>query len=95
MNKITPYLQKLLETFKRYVFVICVVLFGGLYGTLIYTAGQQAALEPSESEITEKYKAAARPKLDEDTVNKLESLESTNVDVQAIFDEARQNPFNE
>lgn len=95
MNKLTPQLQKLLEGLKRYAFIICFIVFGGMYGYIIFTAGQQAQIEPSESSVNDKYKAASRPKLDEDTARKLKSLESSNIEVKSIFDEARKNPFSE
>lgn len=95
MEKLLPYAQKITGLLKRYAVVLCTIVFGAMYGYLVYTAGQQAELQPSETAVNEAYKGAARPRLDAGVAQQLEQLEASNVEVQAIFNEARNNPFSE
>lgn len=95
MQKYLPQLQKAAGILRRYLVLICIVGFGTMYGFLIMTAGKQAELEPSQSQIQNAYKKVARPKIDESAANKLRELESRNIEIQSIFEQARNNPFSE
>lgn len=94
-QKIQPIIVKLTGAAKRYSIIIFIIIFGALYGYLVYTAGQQAELEPSQKQISDAYTGISRPQLDAAIADKLRSLESSNVDVQTIFNDARNNPFSE
>ncbi len=95
MQRLQPLLQNILGFLKRYCVILCAIIFGAMYGYLVFTAGQQAELEPSETAINEAFKGTSRPKLDESAAEQLRQLESSNNDVQSIFNEARNNPFSE
>lgn len=95
MQKYLPLIQKYLGSIKRYAPIAIFVLVGATYGYLVLTASQQASIQPTEAEISERFTRSSRPRLDETAAAKLEQLEEQNVEVKAIFDEARQNPFAE
>jgi hypothetical protein len=95
MNKITPIIQKILLASKRYIVVICILIFGAMYAFLIYTSGKLASQTPSETKVNEKFQGVSRPKLDESIAQQLEELEDQNIEVRALFDDARENPFAE
>jgi hypothetical protein len=95
MKKITIQLQNMLAVLKRNVVLICFLIFGAMYGFLIYTSGQLAAKYPSEVKVNEQFQGASRPKLDESIARQLTELQDQNIEVKALFDEARQNPFAE
>jgi hypothetical protein len=95
MKNILLPLQKILGTFRQYIVILCIVIFGVMYGFLIYTSGKLASQTPSESKINEKFQGASRPKLDEAVADQLLELEDQNIEVKALFDEARENPFAE
>lgn len=88
-------LKKYITPLKRYGLVIAVAAIGATYGYLVLTAGQQADLRPSDQEIANELLGSTRPKLDDSSANKLLQLEAQNIEIQAIFNEARQNPFAE
>lgn len=88
-------LQKLVGTLQRYAIVICFVIFGAMYAYLIHASSQQTANQPSDTEINEKFQGAKRPKVDESAARTLQQLSDQNIEVQALFDEARNNPFDE
>lgn len=96
MKKYLPLLLKILAVFKRYAVIIVVTVFGALYGYLIYYAGQQAKLEPSQTDVNEAFKGSSRPRLDPAVAEQMRALqESPNTELRAIFDDARNNPFSE
>lgn len=95
MEKYLPLIRKYITPLKRYVAVISIAAIGAVYGYLVLTASQQANVRPSDDEVNNAYTKTSRPKLDDSAAKKLLQLESQNIDIQAIFDEARQNPFAE
>jgi hypothetical protein len=95
MQRIMPYLQKLVSLLKRNVVLICIVIFGSMYGFLIYTSSKVASQVPSESKVNEQFQGVSSPKVDEDVANQLLLLEDQNIEVKTLFDAARENPFAE
>lgn len=67
----------------------------GLIGFLVFRINQLATAEPSEALIEEKLQTVARPKLDQTVINRIQQLQDQNVEVRSLFDQARNNPFNE
>lgn len=92
-------LPKLLKPVKTYAeeygtfLIIFAVLI--LFGFVFYRIGYFNNLEPSEASIDEKLLTVQRPKIDKSIVEKLENLEQQNIQVQALFNQARENPFRE
>jgi Na+/H+ antiporter NhaC len=89
--KFVPFLQHL----RKYIVIIFIVAVSGLYAFLIIRTNQLAQSEPDDTAVTEKLQATARPKIDEETAQKLEQLEDQNIQIQSLFNEARSNPFSE
>lgn len=90
-NKIGPALIAL----KRYVvfaFIMTVLL---VYGFLIFRINTLASQVPDESAVAERLKTVQRPRIDQEAVEKIEQLEDQNVQVQSLFQQARDNPFVE
>lgn len=95
MKDLKSLLQKILIAAKRYAVMLCFIIFAAMYGYLAYASGQQAAQEPSEAEISERFKGVKRPKVDESAAATLQRLEDQSIEVQALFNDARSNPFAE
>jgi hypothetical protein len=93
--KLLAQVQDLVDIFKRYLIIITVAVFALLAGYLVLTATQLANEPPNAAAIEQQSKKVTRPKVDEKIVNTILSLEDRNVQVKAIFKNARQNPFNE
>lgn len=94
MKDAKKYLKKL-SVLKEHILFIFIILFAAMYGYVIYAATQNASREPKQADILEGYETVARPKLDEDVANQLLDLEEQNIEIKALFDEARNNPFVE
>ncbi len=86
-----PFLAK----FKRYVGIIFFVLVSAAYGFLIFRVNLLLNAEPTQLQIEEKLSGVKRPKVDQATVDKIQLLQDQNVEVRALFEAARTNPFHE
>lgn len=99
MNIASPQLTKSLKpiiTFiKKYMAVFFIVLGISVLGFLVYRVGQLATQEPSDELITEKSGENRPIRIDAKAVEQVQKLQSTNVEVQALFNQSRDNPFNE
>lgn len=90
-NKLLP----LLAAVRRYLILIFIVFFVGAYGFLVFRINALASSEPSDDAVAERLQSVKRPKIDQSAVDKIQQLEGQNIEVQTLFQEARQNPFSE
>lgn len=88
-------LSPALQWARRYNTLIFAISLMVIYGFLVFRINSLIASEPAEDAITEKLKTVQRPRLDQEAVQKMQDLEDQNVQVQTLFDEARNNPFAE
>lgn len=86
-----PYLKKI----QRYQAVLFIVLIVGLYSYLVWQISTAAQNEPTQSQIDEQLGTVKRLKVDSNSIQKIQQLEDQNVVVQSLFDEARNNPFQD
>ena len=90
-------LQAKLGSFGRKIGAYKVFLFflvvAALYGFIVWRINAFNNTAPSTSEQTAK--TVSQPRIDPATVAKLQSLQDNSVNVQTLFDSARQNPFQE
>jgi len=92
LSNITDQLQKVLQALYRHRVTIFVVVFVGIYVFLVTQISSYTQREPDASTGEQ---AIKRLKIDEASIEKLEDLEDQNVEVKALFEEARKNPFSE
>ena len=95
IKTILPYIKKMLakaRSYATFVFIIGILL---LYGFLVFQIGSLASKEPDDSSVSEQLNTLKRLKIDQETIDKIEQLEDQNVSVQALFKEARDNPFQD
>lgn len=90
-TKILPVLKGL----KKYVVFIFILVVLVIYGYLVFHINTLASQEPNDDAIAERLKTVQRPRIDEDALNKIQQLEDQNIQVQSLFQEARDNPFAE
>lgn len=84
-------LQKL-SKYSTIIFIITVLI---AYSFLIWRINNLNQAQPSDDAITEKLTITKLPKIDQSTIDKLKQLEDNSSEVQALFKQARQNPFQE
>ncbi len=80
---------------QRHAIVLGFSIFAILYGYIIVQASTASTNEPDPDVVSRQIQAVPHPKIDKETAKKIESLEDQNINVQAIFKDARENPFSE
>lgn len=87
--------RKLGNVFKRYAALSLFILVIGAYSFTVFEINRLVNSQPSEEKIAEKLQTTTVPRIDEQTMMTIQNLEDQNIKTQAIFDQARQNPFAE
>ena len=87
-------LQPVLDFVKRDSVAIFLVIIAFVFGFLIWRIGTLAGAEPTETAIDERLIGVVRPRIDPESIKKIEDLESQNIDIQSYFSD-RDNPFQE
>lgn len=83
---------KRLLVHAKLIFGMAVIILGGF---LIFEINVSMNKEPTDEQISAQLETIKRPKIDQETINKIEQLEDHNVAVQALFKRARDNPFQD
>lgn len=89
--KLTPLLQ-LAKKYLTFIFIVTVLI---VYAFLIFFINTLASEQPDEDAVAERLKTVSRPKINEETLVKIKQLEDQNIQVQTLFQDARDNPFTE
>lgn len=76
----------------KFIFIVVIILISSF---LVFEINRLTNKEPSQEQITAQQEIIKRPKIDQETIDKLEQLEDQNVAVQSLFQTARDNPFQE
>ncbi len=95
LNKIPAQLNKLKDIVKSYIGFFLVLAILVSYGFLIWQIKVFVTENPSETKVAEQLKTINIPKVDEEAIQRISELEDNSVQVKALFEEARQNPFTE
>lgn len=85
-------LFRFLNRSRAFLFFLSVAL---LYGFIIWRVNVLASAEPTADEQSSAKKFVSTPRIDENVVKKMYSLQDNSVRVQTLFEDARNNPFNE
>ncbi len=91
LASIRPYLAYL-QRYKVLIFVVSVL---GVYVLLVNHIGELIQNEPSQTQIDSKLSPVNKLTVDQDAIKRITDLEEQNVEVQTLFNEARQSPFTE
>lgn len=75
----------------RYSVIVFFLFIAVIYGFLLYRINTLTAAEPDSSSLPKNNS----PRISEDVVNKVLDLKDNSVSVQALFEDARNNPFQE
>lgn len=89
--KALGYAQKI----RPYSFVLFLIIVACLYGLVVTKINALVSAQPNDDAISGQVKAAKVPHFDQTVIKQLQSLQDNSVSVQALFDEARSNPFNQ
>lgn len=75
--------------------LLSLILLVVLYGFIAWRISTLTNAQPDEATVASKLKTTSTPHIDQAVVDKIKQLEDNSVNVQTLFDQARQNPFRE
>lgn len=78
---------------KPYALLIFLLFVASLYGFVLFRINSLNNAQPSADAVSSQVKAAKLPHIDQATISQLQSLQDHSVSVQALFSQARNNPF--
>ena len=83
---------KKVQRYAWFLFIVSVLL---VYSFLVLRISQLSDPKPDEAAVTEQMNTVKRLKIDESAIDRIEQLEDQNIGVQSLFEEARDNPFQD
>lgn len=83
---------KALNRHMKFIFIIVIL---GVSSFLVFEINRLTNKEPSLEQITQQQEIIKRPRIDQETISKIEQLEDQNIAVQSLFKTARDNPFQD
>jgi nitrate reductase NapE component len=91
--KLKAQLQQFLKRFIAMRVPLFLLLVAGVYGFVVWRISVLQDAQPSSSSVNAQVQAA--PHIDPTTISKVKQLQDNSVSVQTLFNQARQNPFQE
>lgn len=95
INDLAKKILPVINIVRRYLLIIFIIIFALIYGFLVFRVNSLNRLEPTDEALTEKLSATKRPKINQDDIDKIQQLQDNSVEVQSLFNQARNNPFQE
>ncbi len=97
-DQLVTYLEKIAPLRRlayRHRVILFIVVSAGVFGFMLHRINVLANIEPSQMQIDEKVQEVKRVKIDEDAIRQIQELEDRNITLEALFDNGRENPFQE
>ena len=95
LRALSPGLKKVSAQLRPYAGFLVFLIFAATYSYLISQVNQLGNPQVNESDVTAAVQKLPSPRIDQESVDKLLSLEDNSVNVQTLFDQNRTNPFGE
>jgi uncharacterized protein YpmB len=89
ITKLTPIKNFII----RYVVLIFVISVVAILGFMTIMIARYSNAEPTAFQIEDKKASLTAVNLDSDTVEKIEALKSKNINIESLFNNSRDNPF--
>ena len=96
MIKISQPAHTVIRTLKlvyRYLNMLLFISYSLMIGLMIYYSGVYSKIEPTSSQVEDKKKTISTKKVDNNSITRLKELESRNISLESLFDNGRNNPF--
>lgn len=93
LDSITHQLSPIKDFVVRYAVLIFVFSIVGIFAFMTMSIARYANLEPTDLQKDEKLSTLKTVKLDEKSIEKIQSLEDQNISIESLFDNGRDNPF--
>lgn len=89
LTKLLAWLQRA----RRYSVPLFVAFVLLIYAIMLLRVQSLNNAQPTEDQVNSQVKAARIPHIDQSVVQQIQSLQDNSVNVQALFNQARNNPF--
>lgn len=89
----TQTIKKFANTTSRYLSMLIFLTYSLLVGLIIHFSGLYSKQDPTLTQVEDRKKAISSKKVDNDAISRLEELESRNISLESLFDNGRNNPF--
>lgn len=93
LKKITGKISAIFAKLRSYTVFISVILVLIAYGFIVVRIRTLASHEPDSDTVSEQLKNLKKPAIDQATIDKIQQLQESNVQVKSLFNQARDNPF--
>jgi len=93
LRQLKPLLEKTTRAVSRYAAILFFLLVSGVYGFVLLRINTLVNAQPSQSDIDAQSTTTAVPRIDPKVAEQLQNLEDNSVNVQTLFNNARNNPF--
>jgi hypothetical protein len=90
-----PKLAAVARKLSRYSVVIFLVFIAAAYGFTLLRISSLTNTQPTTEEISAQYNPIKTSRIDPAVIKQLQSLRDNSVTIKTLFDEARDNPFQE
>jgi hypothetical protein len=95
IEKLNQQLKPAILFIKKNMVFIAIVIFLIVYSVIVIRINNLASATPSEAEVQSKLQTISQPSIDKTLLAKVKQLQDQNIQVQALFNQARNNPFSE
>ncbi len=93
MHSITKSIGDAAKRIGPYKAILFFIFIAAMYGFIVYRISVLSSIAPDTSAVT--VSSTKAPHIDPAVVQKINELQDNSVNVQTLFDQARQNPFQE
>lgn len=80
---------------RPYGWLALIIFFVIVYAYVFLGIHNNLNTQPTQTQISSNLKTTAQPTINPAVVNQIEQLQNNSVSVQALFNQARQNPFGQ
>lgn len=95
LKKTLARIKPIITFFRRYVVLIFILGFLGVYTYLVMRVNTLVQTEPTAAQLNDKLQDIKRTKIDQSAIQSIERLQDQNIEVKSLFEQARDNPFSE
>lgn len=88
-------LMPVLAWLRRYQVITFIVVLVSIYSLLVFRINLLVSKQPNDSDVTTQLKAVNPPKIDPAVISKIQQLQDNSVEIKTLFNQARDNPFQE
>ena len=93
IQKLTPFFTAILKPLNRFKILLFIIIVAALYGYLVMQITNASNAQPSADQTI--IGLHVTPRIDSNLIDKLQQLQDNSVSVQALFNDARTNPFQQ